>query len=95
MTAPLLHEAEKVRGFLDYINNRQNNIQFTIGTTTEDHLPSLDINIYSYEDGSLGHKSTRVHRKMNNRNLYLTVRTHHQAKSTHTSARSTSPPNCT
>jgi hypothetical protein len=59
VTAPLLHEAEKLRSFLDYINNRQNNIQFTIGTPTEDHLPSMDINIYSKEDGSLGHKSTK------------------------------------
>lgn len=59
MTAPLLHEAEKLRGFLDYTNNKQNNIQFTLGTATEDHLPSLDINICSKEDGSLGHKSTQ------------------------------------
>jgi hypothetical protein len=59
VTAPLLHEAEKLRGFLNYINNRQNNIQFTIGTATEDHLSSLDINIYSKDDGSLGHKSTQ------------------------------------
>jgi hypothetical protein len=56
--APLLHEAEKLRDFLDYLNNRQNNTQFTTGTATEGHLPSLDINIYSKEDGSLGHKST-------------------------------------
>jgi len=59
VTAPLLHEAEKLRDFLDYLNNRQNNTQFTIGTATEGHLPSLDINIYSKKDGSLGHKSTQ------------------------------------
>jgi hypothetical protein len=59
LTAPLLHEAEKLRDFLDYLNYRQNNIQFTIGTATVGHLPFLDINICSKEDGSLGDKSTQ------------------------------------
>jgi hypothetical protein len=59
VTAPLLHEAENLRDFPDYLNNRQNNIQFTIGKATEGHLPSLDINIYSKEDGSSSHKNTQ------------------------------------
>ena len=91
MTAPLLHTAEKLKESRDYLNNRQNNIQFTIGTATEGHMASLDIDIYSKEDGSMGHKSTQEtdHQKP------LTVRSHHPAKSTHISTRSTSSPNCT
>jgi hypothetical protein len=47
--------SRKLWDFLDYLNNRQNNIQFT----TEGHLPSLDTNNYSKENSSLGHKSTQ------------------------------------
>jgi hypothetical protein len=80
MNAPLLHSAQKLRGFLDYVNKKQNNIHFIMETATDGHLPSLEINISSTEDGCLCHK---VHRKLT-RNLYLTARSHHHPANKHT-----------
>jgi hypothetical protein len=76
--APLLHGAQKPRDFLDYLNNRQNNIQFMMETATDGNLPSLHINIYIIEDGSL---CPKVHRKLA-KNCYL--RSHHHPANNHT-----------
>jgi hypothetical protein len=46
----------RMRDFLDHLNSVHQNIQFTMETGRDGHLPFLDIDIYRRPDGSLGHK---------------------------------------
>jgi hypothetical protein len=60
--------------FLDHLNGLHRNIQFTMETEKDGHIPFLDIDIYRRPDGSLGHK---VYRKPTHTNLYLYPESHH------------------
>jgi hypothetical protein len=60
------HGPEELQDFLNHLNNIHPNIQFTMETETNGHLPFLDIDIYRSSDGSLGHS---VYRKLIHINL--------------------------
>jgi hypothetical protein len=47
---------EKLKGSLGHLNSVHQNIQFTMVTEREDHLPFLDIDIYMRPDGCLAQK---------------------------------------
>jgi hypothetical protein len=68
------HGPEKLEGFVEHLNGLHKNIQFTVETEKDGHLPFLDIDIYRRPDGSLGHK---VYRKPTHTNLYLNPGSHH------------------
>jgi hypothetical protein len=65
----LPHGPKKLEEFLNHFNGLHRNIQFTMETEKEGHLPFLDIDIYRTPHGSLGHK---VYRKLTHTNLYIT-----------------------
>jgi hypothetical protein len=54
------HGPDRLKDFLDHLNGIHQNIQFTMETERDGHLPFMDIDIYRRADGSLGH---RVYRK--------------------------------
>ena len=54
--------------FLSHCTFRSYNIQFTMETGRDGHLPFIDIDIYRRPDGTLDHK---VYRKSTPTNLYL------------------------
>jgi hypothetical protein len=60
--------------FLNNLNSVYENIQFTMETERNDHLPVLDIDIYRKLDGSHCHK---VCRKPTHSNLYFNSNSHH------------------
>jgi hypothetical protein len=60
------HGTNRLKGLLDHLNGIHQNIQFTMETERDGHLPFLDIDIYRRTDGSLGH---RVYRKPTHTNL--------------------------
>jgi hypothetical protein len=68
------HGPKKLEEFLDHLNGLHRNIQFTMETEKEHHLPFLDIDIYRRPHGSLGRK---VYRKPTHTNLYLNPASHH------------------
>jgi hypothetical protein len=78
------HGIDKLRNFLTHLNSINKNIQFTMETEEDNHLPFLDIdiyerpNIYKRPDGTLGHK---VYRKPTHTNLYLNANSHHHPSS--------------
>jgi hypothetical protein len=47
---------EKLERFLNRLKGFHRNIQFTMETERDGHLPFLDIKIYRRPDGSLDHK---------------------------------------
>jgi hypothetical protein len=47
---------EKLERFLNRLKGFHRNIQFTMETETDGHLPFPDVNIYRRLDGSLGQK---------------------------------------
>jgi hypothetical protein len=49
----------KLLEFLDHLNSIHENIQFTMETERDGHLPFLDIDIHRKPDGSLGHEVCR------------------------------------
>jgi hypothetical protein len=50
------HGPDMHNDFLDHLNGMHQNIQFTMETERDGHLPFLDIDIYRGPDGSLGHR---------------------------------------
>jgi hypothetical protein len=66
------HGKERLKDFLDYLNSRYCNKQFTVETT----FP--DVDIFSTKGRSLGHT---VYRKARYMKLYLSARSHHQPTS--------------
>jgi len=50
-----LHGQEKLDNFLNHLYSKHSNIQFTMETESDGHLPFLDIDIYKRPDSSLGH----------------------------------------
>jgi hypothetical protein len=54
-----LHGTENLERFRDNLNVLHRNIQFTMKTERDGHLPLLDINIYRGPDGSMGHNVCR------------------------------------
>jgi hypothetical protein len=68
------HGPGKLLEFLDNINNIHENIQFTVESERDDHLPFLDTDIYYKPDSSLSHK---VYCKPTHTNLYLNSNSHH------------------
>jgi hypothetical protein len=68
------HGPDKLREFLNHLNNVHQRIQFTMETESEGHVPFPDIDIYRRPDGFLGH---RVYRKPTHTNLYLNAGSHH------------------
>ena len=52
------HGQKRLVEFLEHLNGINKNIQFTVETEAEGHIPFLDIDIYR-KDGSLGHKVYR------------------------------------
>jgi hypothetical protein len=67
------HGTEKPKDFLGHLINIHHNIQFTMETETDCHLPLLDIVTYR-SHGSLGHT---MYREPTHTNLYSNVRTHY------------------
>jgi hypothetical protein len=63
------HGEERLKDFLDYLNSRYCNKQFTV----EIAFPDMDI--FSTKGRSLGHT---VYRKARYMKLYLSARSHHQ-----------------
>jgi hypothetical protein len=53
------HGPGKLSEFLDYMNNVHENIQLTMETDRDCHIPIIDIDIYRKADGSLGRKFNR------------------------------------
>jgi hypothetical protein len=53
------HGPDRLRDFLDHLNSVHQNIQFTMETERDGHLPFLDIDIYRRPDSSLGHRVYR------------------------------------
>jgi hypothetical protein len=74
------HGHDRLKDFLDHLNGIHQNIQFTMETERDGHLPFLDIDIYRRLDGSLGR---RVYRKPTHTNLYLNSSSHHHPSSRH------------
>jgi hypothetical protein len=68
------HGPGKLSEFLDHLNSVHGNIQFTMKTERDGHLPFLDINMYHKPDGSLGRK---VYHKPMHTNLYLNSNSQH------------------
>jgi hypothetical protein len=62
------HGSERQKDLLEYLNSIHHNIQFTMETERDGHLPFLNICIYRGPDGSLGHM---VYRKPIQTNLCL------------------------
>ena len=62
------HGQKRLMKLLEHLNGINKNTQFTMETEAEGHTPILDIDMYRYKDGSLGHK---VYRKPTHTNLYL------------------------
>jgi hypothetical protein len=67
------HGPERLR-LSDYVTSEQQNIQFTMETERDGHIPFLDIELYRRPDGSLGHK---VYSKHTHSSLYLNSSSHH------------------
>jgi hypothetical protein len=72
------HGPENVERFFDHLNGLHRNIQFTMETEKDGHLPFLNIDIYRRTVGCLGHK---VYRKPTHTNLYLNSGSHHHPSS--------------
>jgi hypothetical protein len=53
------HGPDKPKDFLHRLNSIHQDMQFTIETESEGHLPFLDMDIYREPDSSLGHKVYR------------------------------------
>jgi hypothetical protein len=68
------HGTETLERFLDHLNGLHRNIQCTMESERDGHLPFLDIDIYRRPDGALGHK---VFRKPTHTNLDLNPGSHH------------------
>jgi hypothetical protein len=68
------HGSGKLSEFLDHLNSVHENIQFTMETERDGHLPFLDIDIYRKPDDSLGHK---YYSKPTHTNLYLNSNSDH------------------
>jgi hypothetical protein len=68
------HIPDRLRDFLDDLNSVRKNIQFTMYSKRDDHLPFLHKDIYRRPDGSLGHK---VYHKLIHTNLYLNSGSHY------------------
>jgi retron-type reverse transcriptase len=47
------HGKEKLKDFLNHLNGFDNNIQFTMESEGDGHLPFLDIDVYRKRDNSL------------------------------------------
>jgi hypothetical protein len=74
------HGPEKLDDFLNYLNSIPLNIQFTMDTELDHHLPFLDFDTYRRVDGSLGHT---VYRKPTLTDLYLNAKSHHHPANKH------------
>ena len=59
---PVFNDYDDCQLFLEYMNNQNDNIKFTLETENEDCLPFLDVMITRECDGSV---STSVNRKAN------------------------------
>ncbi|KDR09574.1 hypothetical protein L798_00533 [Zootermopsis nevadensis] len=68
------HSPGKWSEFLDHLNSVHENIQFTMETEKDGHLPFLNIDIHRKPDGSLGHK---FYCKPTHTNLYLNSDSHY------------------
>jgi hypothetical protein len=71
---------DRLRDFLDHLSSVHQNIQFTMETERDGHLPSLDINTYRRTDVSLGHK---VYRNPTHTKLHLNSSSHHHPFNKH------------
>jgi hypothetical protein len=74
------HGPKELKNFVNHLNNIHPNIQFTMETESNSHLPFLDIGIYRRPHGSLGH---RVYRKPTHTNLFLNAEPHHHPTNKH------------
>jgi hypothetical protein len=68
------HGPGKLAEFFDHLIGVHENIEFTMETERDGHVPFLDIGTYRKHDGSLGH---RVYHKPTHSNLYLHSICHH------------------
>ena len=63
-----------VRKFLDHLNNRHGNIQFTVEAEKEGSLPMMDVLLHHEEDGKV---SVSIYRKLTHTERYLSFSFHH------------------
>jgi hypothetical protein len=74
------HGPDRLRVYLDHLTSVHQNIQFTMETERDYHLPFLNIHIYRRPNGSLGHK---VFRKSIHTNIYLNFSSQHHPFNKH------------
>jgi hypothetical protein len=75
-----LHGLEKLSDTVIHLNQIHPNIQFTLETGSDDHIPFLDIDIYRRPDGCLGHT---VYRKPSYASPYLNAMSYHHPVNKH------------
>lgn len=68
------HGVDKLKTFLEYLNNIHPSIQFTMEVEVQGQLPFLDILVIKKPNGALGHT---VYRKPTHTNRYLNAHSHH------------------
>ncbi|KAK5649280.1 hypothetical protein RI129_000309 [Pyrocoelia pectoralis] len=68
------HGQEKLKAFLEHLNNVHPNIKFTIEIEQNDQLPFLDVLVKKKRDGRLGHT---VYRKPTHTDRYINAKSHH------------------
>jgi len=66
--------AEELKNFLNHLINIHTNIQFTMDSKSNGHLPFQGTDMYRRPDGSLGHS---VYRKPTHTNLYIHAESYH------------------
>jgi len=66
--------SNRIEEFLDHINSKNENIQFTYETERNKIIPFLDLNIHRKDDGSM---SFSVYRKETHTNRYLDCSSYH------------------
>jgi hypothetical protein len=74
------HDPNRLRDFLNHLNNIQWNIQFVMEMERDSHLPFLAVDIYRRPGGSLGHK---VYHKPTHTNLSLNSFSYHHPSNKH------------
>jgi hypothetical protein len=75
------HGPKELNEWLNHLNNIHPNVQFTIETETNDHLPFLDTDVFRRPDDTLMHT---VCRNPTHTNLYLNANYHHHPANNHT-----------